>query len=99
MGDLGFKIRGQIYDADGAKGTALRADTASDAQALRDKCDLRVIRDFNTEFSTADNWAGFFALLSALLGLAFVRRDDGDSGEFVTHFGGSSSKILLGRSG
>lgn len=40
VGNLGFKIGGQIDDIDGAKGTLLRANTTTYAEALRDESDF-----------------------------------------------------------
>lgn len=36
----------------------------------------------------ADHWAALLALLTALLGLAFVMVDDGNPGVFIRHGGG-----------
>lgn len=46
MSYLRFKIRREIYDIDGTKGTFLRADAASNTQGLADECNLRIGGDF-----------------------------------------------------
>jgi hypothetical protein len=40
MADLGLEVRGQVDDVDGVEGAFLRADTASDTEALGDEGDL-----------------------------------------------------------
>jgi hypothetical protein len=40
MGDLGFKIGGQVDDIDGAKRTFFRTYTAANAETLRDESNL-----------------------------------------------------------
>lgn len=40
VGDLSLKIGGQVDDVDGVEGAFLRADTATDTEALRDEGDL-----------------------------------------------------------
>ena len=86
------EIGGQIDDLNGFEGTLLHADTASDAQFLRDLRDFRRGRDLDAELSGdlargtgahADDRAGPLALLAALLRLAFVRAHDGDSRHLV----------------
>jgi hypothetical protein len=90
MGDLGLEIGGQVDDVDGVEGAFLWADTASDAEALRNEGDLGGRVDFDTQFARADDWARLFAFLSAFLGLALVRVDNGNTGELVRHVGGGS---------
>ena len=67
MGDLGLEIRGQVDDVDGVEWAFLRADTATDTQALRDEGDLGAGIDFYAQLARADNGAGLLALLSAFL--------------------------------
>jgi hypothetical protein len=74
MGDLSLEVGGQVDDVDGVEGAFLRADTASDAEALRDEGDFGGRVDFDAQFARADDWARLFAFLSAFLGLALSRR-------------------------
>ena len=76
---LGFKVGWQVDDVDGIERAFLWADTTSNAEALRDEGNLAVRSDFDAEFAGSHNGTGLFAFLSALLGLALVRVDDGDS--------------------
>lgn len=54
----------------------LRADTATNAQALGDESDLGLGSDLNAKFSGADNGAGLFAFLTAFLKLETRRVSD-----------------------
>jgi hypothetical protein len=47
MADLGLEVRGQVDDVDGVEGAFLRADTASDTEALGDEGDLGGAVDFD----------------------------------------------------
>lgn len=67
VGDLGLQVGGQVDDVNGAEGTFLRTDTATDTQTLGDECDLRLGGDLNAEFTGTDDGAGFLALLTAFL--------------------------------
>lgn len=65
--DLSLEIGGQIDDVDGVKGTFLRANTASDAEALRDEGDLGLWCDFDTELARTDDGTRLLALLPTFL--------------------------------
>ena len=89
---LVVEVRREIDDLHGLEGAFLDADTASDAEFLGNLRDLGRGRDLDAEFSGdlargagahAHDGAGSLALLSALLGLAFIRGDDGDSRHLV----------------
>jgi hypothetical protein len=67
VGDLRFKIGRQVDDVDGTERTFFRADTASNAEALRDEGDLRFRAHFNAELASAHHGAGLLAFLSAFL--------------------------------
>lgn len=67
MCHLALEVRGQVDDMDGAKWTFLRADTASDTEALGDEGDLRVGGDLNAELPRADHGARLLALLPTFL--------------------------------
>jgi hypothetical protein len=55
MGDLGLEVRGQVDNVDGIKGAFLRANTASNTEALRDECNLGVGHHFDAQLpSTYD---------------------------------------------
>jgi hypothetical protein len=88
MGDLGLEVGGQVDNVDGVEGAFLGADTASDAEALRDEGDLGGRVDFDTQLARTDDGARFLAFLSAFLGFALVRVDNGNTGELVRHVGG-----------
>lgn len=85
VGDLRLEVGGQVDDGDGAKRTFLGADATTDAERLREVGDARVGGDLNAELSGADDGACLLALLTTLLGLAFVAIDNSDTGEFVNH--------------
>jgi len=51
VGDLSLEVGGQVDNVDGVEGAFLRADTATDTQALRDEGDLGVGGDFDTELA------------------------------------------------
>lgn len=67
VGNLGFEIRRQVYNADGAERTFFRADTATNAKTFGDECNLGVGGDLDAETTTAYNRAGFFAFLATFL--------------------------------
>lgn len=64
---LSLEVGGQVDDMDGAKGTFLRADTATDTETLGDECDLGVGGDLNTQLARADYGARLLALLPTFL--------------------------------
>jgi len=67
VGDLGLEIGWQIDDVDCSEWAFLWADTATNAQTFGDEGNLGGIFDFDTETATADDRAGFLALLSTFL--------------------------------
>jgi hypothetical protein len=67
MGDHGFEVCGKVYNGNGVEWTFLGADTATDAETLRDEGDLGFWSDFNAKLASADDWARLLALLSAFL--------------------------------
>lgn len=69
MGDLGLEVGGQIDDVDGVKGAFLRADTATDTEALGDEGDFGRVGDFDAQLARADNGTRLFAFLTAFLRL------------------------------
>lgn len=68
MGDLGLEVRGQVDNVDGVEWAFLRADTATNTQALRDEGNLGAGVDFDAQLARADNGARLFAFLPAFLG-------------------------------
>lgn len=68
MRDLGLEVGGQVDDVDGIKGTLLGADTATNAQALRDEGDFGTGVDLDAQFARADYGTRLFAFLSTFLG-------------------------------
>lgn len=79
VGDLALEVGGQVDDLDGVEGAFLRADTATDTQALTDEGDLAAGLDLDTELAGLDDRAGLLTLLATFLGLALVGVDDGDT--------------------
>ena len=69
MGDLGLEVRGQVDDVDGVEGAFLRADTAADAEALRDEGDFGRVGDLDAQLARADNGTRLLAFLPAFLRL------------------------------
>jgi|TARA_R110002003_G_scaffold269_2_gene17959 hypothetical protein len=69
MCDLGLEVRGQVDDVDGVEGAFLGADTAADAEALRDEGDLGRVVDLDAQLARADDGTRLFAFLSAFLRL------------------------------
>lgn len=67
VSDLGLEVGGQVDDVDGVKGAFLRADTATDTQALRDEGDLGFGGDFDAQFAGAYDGTRFLAFLPAFL--------------------------------
>lgn len=67
MGDLAFQVGRQVDDVNGTERAFLRADTATNTQALGDESDLGLGSDLNAKFSGADDGAGLFAFLTTFL--------------------------------
>jgi hypothetical protein len=74
MRDLGLEVGGQIDDVDGVEGTFLRADTATDAEALRNEGDLGRVGHFDAQLARADNGTRLLAFLSTFLGRVSLAR-------------------------
>ena len=70
VGNLTLKVGGQVDNGDGAEGALLGADTASDAETLRDEGQAGLRGDFDTELAAADDGAGFLAFLTTFLRFA-----------------------------
>ena len=77
MGDLGLEVGGQVDDVDGVEGAFLRADTATDTQALRDEGDLGVGGDFDAQLARADYGTRLLAFLPAFLPSVSARTGSG----------------------
>jgi len=74
------------------------SDALTDAKWLGDEGKLALGANFDAKLSHLDDGAGLFAFLSALLGLALVRLDDGDTGQVVLIGPGLVlASLLLGR--
>lgn len=65
--DLGFKVRGQVNDVDGAERTFLDAYPAAYAETLGNICNLRFRRDFDAELACAYHGTGLLAFLPTFL--------------------------------
>ena len=97
MGDLGLEIGGQVDDVDGVEGAFLWADTASDAEALRNEGDLGGRVDFDTQFARADDWARLFAFLSAFLRRVRIgKAQRGDILALGLHCHGEDARVSRG---
>mmetsp|Transcript_30853 Transcript_30853/g.75673 ORF Transcript_30853/g.75673 Transcript_30853/m.75673 type:complete len:285 (-) Transcript_30853:192-1046(-) len=72
-------ILGKVDDLNGAEGALLDANTAPDAELLRNPSDLAGGRDLHAQLAHADHGAELVAFLSALLGLALLVVNDGDT--------------------
>jgi len=70
MCDLRLEVRGQVDDVDGVEGAFLGADSAADAEALRDEGDFGRVVDLDAQLAGAHDRARLLAFLPALLGLA-----------------------------
>lgn len=51
VSDLCLQIGRQIDNVDSIEWALFRADTAANAEALRNECDLRTVLDFDTELA------------------------------------------------
>lgn len=67
VGDLGLEVGGQVDDGDGIKGALLGADTAPNAQLLRDEGDFRRVGDLDAQLAAPDDGARLFAFLATFL--------------------------------
>jgi hypothetical protein len=67
MGDLGLEIGGQVDDVDGVEGAFFRADTTTNAEALRDEGDLGRVGDFDAQLARADHGTRLLAFLPTFL--------------------------------
>lgn len=67
MSDLALEVGWQVDDADCAKWALLGADTTSYTQTFRQKGNLRLRRDLNTQATASNHRTCLFALLSTFL--------------------------------
>lgn len=67
MGDLGIQVCRQVDDMNGTERAFLRADTAANAEALRDEGDLGIRRDLDAELPGSNDGARLFAFLATFL--------------------------------
>lgn len=74
-----FKTFWQIDDLDGLEGTLLYALTATNAQVLAEETDSGGVKDFDAYLALHVDWTGLLAFLLALLRLAFIWIDNGNS--------------------
>mmetsp|Transcript_12096 Transcript_12096/g.34597 ORF Transcript_12096/g.34597 Transcript_12096/m.34597 type:complete len:236 (-) Transcript_12096:33-740(-) len=98
VGGVALQILGKVDDGNGLEGALLDADTASDAKRLGEEGKLALGTDLNAKLAHFDDGTGLLAFLSALLGLALVRLDDGDTGQLIGIVPGLVlASLLLGR--
>mmetsp|Transcript_35444 Transcript_35444/g.88930 ORF Transcript_35444/g.88930 Transcript_35444/m.88930 type:complete len:416 (+) Transcript_35444:840-2087(+) len=83
VGGFALQVLRQVDDLDCLEGTFPDADTAANAQLLRDPCRRVLRRHLNAKLTNFHHRAAFLALLAALLGLAPVGIDDSNAGELV----------------
>lgn len=67
VGDLALQVGGQVDNVDGTERTLLGADTTTNAKALGDEGDLRLVGHFDAKLTRADHRAGLLALLTTFL--------------------------------
>ena len=67
VGDLCLEVGGQVDNVDGTERAFLRADTATDTEALGNEGDLGLGCHFDTKLACADHRARLFALLATFL--------------------------------
>lgn len=79
MGGLVLEVGGELNDVDGLKGALFGADTATDAERLRDECNFGCWCNLDAQPPHSNNWAALLALLSTFLGLALLGRDNGNT--------------------
>lgn len=72
MRRVSLEVGRQIDDLNCLEGTLLNANTATDAEVLRDRSDLIVWRHFNAQLAHPDDWTGLLAFLATSFRLAFV---------------------------
>lgn len=85
------EVAGQVDNVDGLKRALLHANATTNTQFLGNEGNLEMSNDrerclggginFDTQLAHADNRARLLALLSTLLGLAFVFAHNGDTRE------------------
>jgi len=80
-------------------GTAIKVKSQlTDAKGLGDEGKLALGADLNAKLAHLDDGTGLLAFLSALLGLALVLLDDGDTGQVIGIVPGLVlGPLLLGR--
>ena len=79
MSNLIFETHWQIDDHNSLEGALFNAHTASNAHIFCDQTDFGGLSDLNTYLTCFVNRTSLLALLSALLWLAFIRIDNGNS--------------------
>lgn len=85
VGDLALEVGGQVDDGDGVEWALFGADTTTDTERLGDESKLGIGSDFNTELSTANDGARFFAFLTTFSRATLVAVDDSDTCKLVRH--------------
>ena len=86
MRNLRLEAFRQVDDFDGLERAPLDAHTATNAELFRDKANRRAGPHVDAELAGLVKWANLAALLLALLGLALIRVDNGNSEFIVSHF-------------
>ena len=67
VGDLTLQVGRQVDDMNSAEWAFLRADTATNTEALRDESDLGLGSNLNAKLSGTDDGAGLFTFLTTFL--------------------------------
>merc|ERR1719343_1003923 len=73
------QVSGQINDINSIERTFLYADTATNAEGLREVCNLRVSLNFDAHFTGSHHRTVILTFLLAFLWLASVWIDDSDT--------------------
>jgi hypothetical protein len=69
MRDLSLEVGRQVDNVDGIEWAFLRANTATNTEALGDEGDFGHVVDFDAQLARADHGTRLFTFLSAFLGL------------------------------
>jgi len=80
-----LEILGKINNVDGIKGAFLHADTATNAEELRNPSNLGLGVNLNAQLALKNNGTRALALLSATRGLASLCIHDSNTSKAVRH--------------
>jgi len=81
VGGLLLQVLGKIDDLNGLEGAFFDADTATNAQLLRQRRGFHASVRLNAELSHPHHWATLFTLLLTAFWFAFIIGNDGNTGQ------------------